>query len=88
MFANFFALYYMECVSSLKFLEGRVYIQTGKVLKPAHVVYSKEPPQPVKASNDDSKAPAKNKQSNCSSTVVLEPSTKPEVIFFFFFYPF
>lgn len=73
----------MENVSFLKFLEGRVYIQTGKVLKPAHVVYTKEPPQPIKASSDDSKAPVKNKQSNCSSTAILEPSTKPEVIFLF-----
>ena len=64
----------------MKFLEGRVYIQTGKVLKPAHVLYKKEPPKPAKISNDDSKAVTKNKQSN-SSSAVQEPNNKTEVIF-------
>lgn len=70
-----------------KFMDGRVYIQTGKVLKPAQVVYHDTPPEPVPISNGDVKVASKNKLSGNSPgnkiPVASDLLSKQEVCFFF-----
>lgn len=70
--------------SFFKFIDGRIYIQTGKVLKPAQVIYHDLPPEPPKIPNNDPKINAKQKQfvSSTITNVVAEQLSKTEVCYY------